>query len=405
MPENTTSHMVGCVFTLDVATQYLRYIRLARLRLRPTRHGPSLSDAERTPAAAPRPGTKPPSLIAPGDGRMWPVGSPSTGARTTKVARNAGEVLAEHATLELEPSHRRPGASPGAVPGLRRIPRPCPDQPRHRVLNGRAFNAGVLLMSLDALRADDFASQVQRNFRAFGYDDQTLLNLYAGGDYVKLPAAWNMDYRNFFFGAAGEQAKIVHWNGADKPWQDNVHNDAGPGDCGSGIRHRSTTARRCSAAWNAVPHSRKSKREGCRLGRAWISGQSVRPDMSAQRWSLGRIPLLRRIHGRPCSGVVTPERLPADVAPATPSSPARRRGSGWRRAGRAGSGTGLPAAASRPSSTAPVRRGRAGAPPRRPPVRGASATRSIRSRTRPAASAAPGRATPPRRASPAAGRP
>ena len=93
-------------------------------------------------------------------------------------------------------------------------------------LNGRAFSAGVLLMSLDALRADDFASQVQRNFRTFGYDDQTLLNLYTGGDYVRLPTAWNMDYRHFFVGAAGEQAKIVHWNGADKPWQDDVHNDA-----------------------------------------------------------------------------------------------------------------------------------------------------------------------------------
>ena len=86
-------------------------------------------------------------------------------------------------------------------------------------LNGRAFNAGVLLMSLQTMREDDFAAQVQRNFQAFGYDDQTLLNLYACGDYVKLPVAWNVDYRDYFFGADGEPAKIVHWNGADKPWQ------------------------------------------------------------------------------------------------------------------------------------------------------------------------------------------
>ena len=85
-------------------------------------------------------------------------------------------------------------------------------------LNGWAFNAGVLLMSLETMRRDDFVSQVQRNFQAFGYDDQTLLNLYAGGDYAKLPVAWNLDYRYFFFGAAGEQAKIVHWTGPDKPW-------------------------------------------------------------------------------------------------------------------------------------------------------------------------------------------
>ncbi|MDE0062190.1 MAG: hypothetical protein OXP09_07600 [Gammaproteobacteria bacterium] len=92
-------------------------------------------------------------------------------------------------------------------------------------LNGRAFNAGVLLMSLQAMREDGFASQVQRNFHAFGYDDQTQLNLYAGGDYVQLPVAWNVDYRDYFFGADGKQAKIVHWNGADKPWQRDA-NDA-----------------------------------------------------------------------------------------------------------------------------------------------------------------------------------
>lgn len=86
-------------------------------------------------------------------------------------------------------------------------------------LNGRAFNAGVLLLSLQAMREDGFASQVQRNFHAFGYDDQTLFNLYAGGDYVQLPVAWNVDYRDYFFGSDGKQAKIVHWNGADKPWQ------------------------------------------------------------------------------------------------------------------------------------------------------------------------------------------
>ncbi len=86
-------------------------------------------------------------------------------------------------------------------------------------LNGPAFNAGVLLLSLQTMREDGFASQVQRNFHTFGYDDQTLLNLYAGGDYVHLPVAWNVDYRDYFFGTDGKQAKIVHWNGADKPWQ------------------------------------------------------------------------------------------------------------------------------------------------------------------------------------------
>ena len=92
-------------------------------------------------------------------------------------------------------------------------------------LSGWAFNAGVLLMSLETMRRDDFASQVRRNFQAFGYDDQTLLNLYACGDYVKLPVAWNVDYRDYFFGVDGEPAKIVHWNGPDKPWQGDA-NDA-----------------------------------------------------------------------------------------------------------------------------------------------------------------------------------
>ena len=88
-------------------------------------------------------------------------------------------------------------------------------------LQGPAFNAGVLLMSLEAMRRDGFTAQAERNFEAFGYDDQTLLNCYAGGDYAKLPQAWNVDYRTYF-GADAEPAKIVHWKGPMKPW----HGDA-----------------------------------------------------------------------------------------------------------------------------------------------------------------------------------
>ena len=85
-------------------------------------------------------------------------------------------------------------------------------------LQGPAFNAGVLVMSLDAMRRDGFTVQAERIFGEFGYDDQTLLNCYAGGDYVELPQAWNMDYESYF-GADAEPAKIVHWKGRRKPWE------------------------------------------------------------------------------------------------------------------------------------------------------------------------------------------
>ena len=88
-------------------------------------------------------------------------------------------------------------------------------------LQGPAFNAGVLLMSLEAMRRDGFTAQAEKNFEAFGYDDQTLLNCYAGGDYAELPQAWNVDYRTYFRTDA-EPAKIVHWKGRMKPW----HGDA-----------------------------------------------------------------------------------------------------------------------------------------------------------------------------------
>lgn len=84
-------------------------------------------------------------------------------------------------------------------------------------LHGPAFNAGVLLMSLEAMRRDGFTAQARNNFEVFGYDDQTLLNCYAGGDYAELPRAWNVGYRTYF-GADAEPAKIVHWTGPLKAW-------------------------------------------------------------------------------------------------------------------------------------------------------------------------------------------
>ena len=58
---------------------------------------------ERTPAAAPlRREAAVSSRIEATVAVVWPVGSPSTGVRAMNVARTAAEVLAEHATLELE---------------------------------------------------------------------------------------------------------------------------------------------------------------------------------------------------------------------------------------------------------------------------------------------------------------
>ena len=89
----------GLEFLLRDSLSAQRFARVDTARL----PGKSALQATVGAAAAPRRGTKPPSLMRQAMVAVqWPVGSPSTGVRAVKVARSAGDVPAEHATLEPE---------------------------------------------------------------------------------------------------------------------------------------------------------------------------------------------------------------------------------------------------------------------------------------------------------------
>jgi len=77
------------------------------------------------------------------------------------------------------------------------------------------FNAGVLVLSLDRLRAVDFCDCFLGWVSHFGLHDQELLQYAIGNHRVDLPARWNMWPSREAIINPG----IVHWLGPNKPWK------------------------------------------------------------------------------------------------------------------------------------------------------------------------------------------
>lgn len=77
-----------------------------------------------------------------------------------------------------------------------------------------ALTGGVLLLSLDAMRRDKFTSQAVGNLTSFGFDDQTLFNLYAGKDFARLPRSWSVHPSRYL----ETDTHLIQWAGAVKPW-------------------------------------------------------------------------------------------------------------------------------------------------------------------------------------------
>lgn len=77
-----------------------------------------------------------------------------------------------------------------------------------------SFNAGIMVLNLDRMRADDFDTEFMPWVSAYGLNDQQLLNIYANRRRVPLPAAWNA------FPAREElrDPSLIHWAGRAKPW-------------------------------------------------------------------------------------------------------------------------------------------------------------------------------------------
>ncbi len=79
----------------------------------------------------------------------------------------------------------------------------------------RNFNAGVMVLSLSKMRADDFTRAYLPMVERFGFNDQGVLNMYAGSQARPMPRSWNAYPRYEII----DDAKILHWLGATKPWK------------------------------------------------------------------------------------------------------------------------------------------------------------------------------------------
>jgi lipopolysaccharide biosynthesis glycosyltransferase len=78
------------------------------------------------------------------------------------------------------------------------------------------LNAGIMLLNLDRMRADDFGRNFVPFVERFGMNDQAVLNVYAGGSRVEVAPGWNwrpwLEYL--------PEPKIAHWAGQYKPWSE-----------------------------------------------------------------------------------------------------------------------------------------------------------------------------------------
>ena len=78
------------------------------------------------------------------------------------------------------------------------------------------FNAGVLWMNLEALRAERMSYETIGWSTRFGLNDQYALNLFARRNRGELPASWN----HFSIQEFHDDPNLVHYVGPIKPWSD-----------------------------------------------------------------------------------------------------------------------------------------------------------------------------------------
>lgn len=78
----------------------------------------------------------------------------------------------------------------------------------------RNFNAGIMVLNLTKMRADDFTRNYLPLVERFGFNDQGVLNVYAGSQAYPMPRYWNAYPRYELV----EDARILHWLGPPKPW-------------------------------------------------------------------------------------------------------------------------------------------------------------------------------------------
>jgi lipopolysaccharide biosynthesis glycosyltransferase len=77
------------------------------------------------------------------------------------------------------------------------------------------FNAGIMVLDLAKMRAEDFCGRYLAYVQRFGINGQAVLNFYVAGNRKKLDPTWNRLVRL----EVSDTPKIPHWAGPFKPWQ------------------------------------------------------------------------------------------------------------------------------------------------------------------------------------------
>ena len=83
-------------------------------------------------------------------------------------------------------------------------------------LNAPTFNAGVILLNLQLMREERFTDEYLHLVENYAFNDQDVLNVYAGERVTYLDSAWNHVPNQDFY----EVPRIIHWAGPCKPWKD-----------------------------------------------------------------------------------------------------------------------------------------------------------------------------------------
>jgi lipopolysaccharide biosynthesis glycosyltransferase len=88
----------------------------------------------------------------------------------------------------------------------------------HARLDGdfTSFNAGILVLDLARLRADEFSARFAGMAGRYGLNDQDVLCCYAGTEALALDPRWNTFPTRE---PVPDDARLVHFAGGTKPWQ------------------------------------------------------------------------------------------------------------------------------------------------------------------------------------------
>lgn len=84
----------------------------------------------------------------------------------------------------------------------------------HGDITAPYLNAGVLVLSLDRLRALRFTETTLALVEAYGFEDQEAINMFLQGDFAEIGPEWNAQPYHDHVG----MPKLIHWVGARKPW-------------------------------------------------------------------------------------------------------------------------------------------------------------------------------------------